>query len=136
MRALIVAGLFYALTVPAVQAENWIDVGADPEARFYVDVDSITTVGDSLRVVKRGVYTNQLTEQLGGSRRTFKETRGIVELDCGLRVNRIRRIDMLDESGEVVWSSGDMPRQLWLTVKPNSHAEKTLEVTCAHFGNS
>ena len=40
---------------------------------------------------------------------------------------------MLDETGTVVWSSGDMPRQLWLSVKPNSHAEATLEVVCAVF---
>jgi len=56
-----------------------------------------------------------------------------VEMDCKLRVNRVIRIDMLDQNGKVVWSSGDMPRRLWLGVKPNSHAESTLEVACARF---
>ena len=63
---------------------------------------------------------------------TWVEVGGTVEIDCALRVNRIRRIDMLDEQGAVVWSSGDMPRQLWLSVKPNSHAESTLDVACAY----
>ena len=90
-------------------------------------------VDGSLQLIKRGIYTRQLTESFDGQRAVFKETRGTVEIDCALRVNRIRRIDMLDENGVVVWSSGDMPRQLWLSVKPNSHAESTLNVACAHY---
>ena len=136
MRMLGGIGLFLAAALPSAFAEHWVEVGADPEAKFYVDLDSITPVNDILQVIKRGVYTNELTEDLGGKRTTFKQTRGVVELDCKLRVNRIRRIDMLDERGEVVWSSGDMPRQLWLSVKPNSHAENTLEVTCAYFNKT
>jgi hypothetical protein len=115
-----------------VRAETWVEVGADPQAKFYIDVDSIVMVNGSLQVIKRGVYTRQLTEKFDGELAVFKETRGTVEIDCKLRVNRIRRIEMLDEQGIVVWSSGDMPRQLWLSVKPNSHAESTLEVACAY----
>jgi len=124
--------LFVCFVPPAV-AETWVEVGADTEAIFYIDVDSISFVNENLRVTKRGIYTNLLTEELGGQATVFKETRGIVEMDCELRVNRVIRIDMLDQHGEVVWSSGDMPRQLWLSVKPNSHAETTLEVVCARF---
>jgi len=124
------------LVIPDAFAENWVEVGADPEAKFYIDLDSIAMVKDSLRVIKRGVYNHALTETFGGQRTTFKETRGLVEVDCKLRVNRIRRIDMLDESGEVVWSSGDRPRELWLSVKPNSHAETTLDMACAQFSKS
>ncbi len=123
--------LFWSLS--AAIAEDWVEVGADMEAKFYVDVDSIEFVKDNLRVTKRGIYTHILTEYLGDKAVVFKETRGIVEMDCELRVNRIFRIDMLDQHGEVVWSSGDMPRQLWLGVRPNSHAETTLEVACARF---
>ena len=116
----------------ALRAETWVEVGADPEAKFYIDVDSIVMDDDTLRVIKRGIYTRQLTERFDGQPTVFKETRGVVELDCKLRVNRVTRIDMLNEQGEVVWTSGEMPRQLWLSVKPNSHAEATLEVACAH----
>lgn len=133
MRVMAAALLFLAVALPGALAETWVPVGADPEAKFYVDVDSIALVNDSLRVIKRGVYTHTLTENFTGEPVVFKETRGLVEMDCTLRVNRIRRIDMLDETGAVVWSSGDMPRQLWLSVKPNSHAETTLEVACAFF---
>lgn len=132
MRAWTLGVLLLATSMPGAHAETWVEVGADPQAKFYVDVDSIVMVKGSLQVIKRGVYTRQLTEDFGGERTVFKETRGTVEIDCQLRVNRIRRIDMLDEQGAVVWSSGDMPRQLWLSVKPNSHAESTLDVACAY----
>jgi hypothetical protein len=133
MRLLAGIVLLSTWLVPGALAETWVEVGADTEAKYYVDVDSIALVKDNLRVAKRGIYTRVLTENLGGKPTVFKETRGIVELDCELRVNRVIRIDMLDQRGKVVWSSGDMPRQLWLSVKPNSHAEATLEVTCARF---
>ncbi len=136
MRALSGVLLFVAGLLPHALAETWVEVGADPEAKFYVDVDSIAMVDDTLHIIKRGIYNHTLTERLGGSPVVFKETRGLVEVDCMLRVNRITRIDMLNESGEVVWSSGDMPRRLWLSVKPNSHAEATLEVACAHFNET
>ena len=133
MRAWAVTVLLLAMSVPGARAETWIEVGADPQAKFYIDVDSIVMVNGSLQVIKRGVYTQQLTERFDGELTVFKETRGTVEIDCDLRVNRIRRIDMLDEQGAVVWSSGDMPRQLWLSVKPNSHAESTLDVACDYY---
>jgi len=133
MRAWAVIVLLLATAVPGARAETWVEVGADPQAKFYIDVDSIVMVNGSLQVIKSGVYTRQLTERFDGELTVFKETRGIVEIDCQLRVNRIRRIDMLDEQGAVVWSSGDMPRQLWLSVKPNSHAESTLDVACAYY---
>ena len=125
--------LLFTWSVSAAVAESWVEVGADTEATFYVDVDSIVFVKDSLRITKRGIYTHVLTDKLGGKPTVFKETRGVVEMDCKLRVHRVIRIDMLDQHGEVVWSSGDMPRQLWLSVKSNSHAETTLEMACARF---
>jgi hypothetical protein len=134
MRALALTVFLLSASVPDARSETWVEVGADPQAKFYIDVDSIVKVNGSLQVIKRGVYTSQLTERFDGDPTVFKETRGIVEIDCKLRVNRIRRIDMLDEEGMVVWSSGDMPRQLWLSVKPNSHAESTLDVACDYYG--
>ena len=129
----LLAGIVLSFTglIPAAIAETWVEIGADPQAKFYVDVDSIEFAKDNLHVNKRGVYTRGLTENLGGKATVFNESRGIVEMNCAQRVNRVIRIDMLDSHGEVVWSSGDMSRQLWLNIKPDSHAESTLEVTCA-----
>lgn len=45
-----------------------------------------------------------------------------------LLVNCVIHVDMLDLHGDVVWASGDMPRQLWLNVKANTRAEAALEV--------
>ena len=85
MRAL--TGIFMLLAglIPQALAEKWVEVGADPEAKFYVDLDSITTADDTLHVVKRGIYNHTLTESLGGSPVVFKETRGLVEMDCACR---------------------------------------------------
>lgn len=133
MRILI--ALLLLLSAPGARAENWVEVGADPEAKFFVDVDSIEIGKDSVRVVKRGVYNNILTENFGGKPTSFRHTLGIVELDCKLRVNRVIKIDMLNDGGEVVWSSGFMQRRMWEDVRPRSHAESTLDYVCSKISS-
>jgi len=125
-----------ALIAAAADATDWVEVGADTEARYYVDVDSISVDGDNVSVQKRGVYTHVLTDNFGGRPATFKETIGTVELDCARRINRVTQIDMIGENGEVVWSSGPMKKRMWEEVRANSHAESTLEVVCARIHRS
>ncbi|HWA12952.1 MAG TPA: surface-adhesin E family protein [Burkholderiales bacterium] len=115
---------------PALATE-WIEVGADTEAKYYVDVDSIQVDGENVRVAKKGVYTHVLTDNFGGRSATFRETLGVVEIDCGRRINRITRIDMIGEDGTVVWSSGPMPRQAWEEVRSQGHSWSTLELVCS-----
>ncbi len=117
----------------AANATEWVEVGADTEARYYVDVDSISVDGDNVNVRKRGIYTHVLTDNFGGRPTTFKETVGTIELDCGRRINRVTRIDMIGEDGEVVWSSGALDKRMWEEIRPNSHAESTLAVVCARI---
>lgn len=112
-------------------ATDWVEVGADTEAKYYVDVESIEVDGENVRVRKKGVYTHVLTDTLGGKSASFKETVGTIELDCGRRINRITQIEMIGEDGSVVWSSGPMKKRMWEDVKPNSHAQSTLEIVCA-----
>lgn len=119
------------LATPAA-AEQWVEVGADTQAKYYVDVDSIAVDGDTLRVLKRGVFTQVLTDDLGGAQASFKQTLGTVEIDCGRRLNRVTRIEMIGEDGRTVWSSGDMKKRLWEDVRADTHAETTLQVVCAH----
>ena len=118
------------LVAATANATDWVEVGADTEARYYIDVDSISVDGDNVSVQKRGIYTHVLTDNFGGHTATFKETLGTIELDCGRRINRVTQIDMIGESGEVVWSSGPMKKRMWEEVRPNSHAESTLQVVC------
>lgn len=125
-----------ALVAAAANATEWVEVGADTEARYYVDVDSIRVDGDNVSVQKRGVYTHVLTDNFGGHPTTFKETIGTVELDCARRINRVTRIDMIGENGAVVWSSGPMQKRMWEEIRPNSHAESTPEVVCARIKKS
>ncbi len=127
MRALL-TGL--ALVAAAANATDWVEVGADTEARYYVDVDSISIDGDNVSVHKRGMYTHVLTDNFGGHPTTFKETIGTIELDCVRRINRVTQIDMIGEDGAVVWSSGPMKKRMWEEVRPKSHAESTLEMVC------
>jgi len=122
-----------ALFAAAANAAEWVEVGADTEARYYVDVDSISVDGDNVSVQKRGVYTHVLTDNFGGHPTTFKETIGTIELDCSRRINRVTRIDMIGENGEVVWSSGPMQKRMWEEIRPNSHAESTLAVVCGRL---
>ena len=125
-----------ALIAGVANATEWVEVGADTDARYYVDVDSISVDGDNVSVQKRGVYTHVLTDNFGGRPATFKETIGTVELDCARRINRVTQIDMIGENGEVVWSSGPMKKRMWEEVRANSHAESTLEVVCARIHRS
>ena len=122
-----------ALFAAAANATEWVEVGADTEAKYYVDVDSISVDGENVSVQKRGIYTHVLTDNFGGHTATFKETVGTIELDCARRINRVTRIDMIGENGEVVWSSGPMKKRMWEEVRPNSHAESTLQVVCGRL---
>ncbi len=109
---MMLGGLLVFVTLTA-SAADWVEIGADTEAKYYVDVSSIEVEGDTVRVQKKGILTQPFTENLGGKPRVFKETLGVLELDCGRRINRVVQIDMLGMQGEVVWSSGRMPKRDW-----------------------
>ena len=112
-------------------AADWVEVGADTQAKYYVDVDSIKIDGENVSVLKRGIFTQVLTDTLGGVSAAFKETIGTVEIDCARRINRITQIDMIGENGEVVWSSGPLKKRMWEDVRSNSHAGTTVDIVCA-----
>ena len=124
------AALFAAVSA---NCADWVEVGADTQAKYYVDVESIKVDGDNVSVFKRGIFTQILTDTLGGASTTFKETIGTVEIDCARRINRVTRIDMIGENGEVVWTSGPMKKRLWEDVRPNTHAETTIEIICGRL---
>ena len=125
-----------ALFAAAANATEWIEVGADTEAKYYVDVDSISVDGENVSVRKRGIYTHVLTDNFGGKSATFKESIGTIEMDCGRRINRVTQIEMIGENGEVAWSSGPMKKRMWEPVRANSHAESTLEVVCGRLNRT
>jgi len=113
-------------------AETWVDVGADTEAKYYVDLDSIKVDGVNMNVIKKGVYTNIMGEKLDGEKLVvFKITMARLELDCARELNRVTQIDMLSESDEVVWSSGYMSGRVWLSIKDQGHARTTYDLICA-----
>jgi hypothetical protein len=133
MRALSVTAVLWWLCAYGARASDWVHVGADPETKYFVDVDSIRAVGENVVFAKRGVYSHVLTDNFGGHPTTFKESRGNIELDCARRVNRVTLIELLGENGEVVWTSGPMAKRMWEDVKPNTHAELTMVFVCAHI---
>ncbi len=130
------AAIAVLMVATSAIAADWIEVGADTETKYYVDLDSIKVDGENVSVLKRGIFSQVLTDTLGGASVTFKETIGTVEIDCARRINRITQIDMFGENGELVWSSGPMKKRLWEDVRPNTHAETTVEIVCARLKKS
>jgi hypothetical protein len=124
-------------TVPAAAAEEeWVEIGADTEAKYYINAKSIEVEGDTIRLQKRAVYTSPLVDSFTGRQVLFKESVGVVELDCGRRVNRVISIDMIGVNGEVVWTSGKMPRRMWEDVRDNTHGGKTFDYVCKQLDKS
>jgi len=129
LRSLILVTLFIPVMV---LAETWVDVGADTEAKYYVDTDSIVVEGENTIVTKKGIYTNVLTDKLEGDNAVvFKVTRARLELDCVRELNRVTQIDMVNEQNEVVWSSGYMDKRLWLTINTQGHSRTTFDLVCS-----
>ena len=132
MAALLAAGL----VLPAFATEEWVEVGADTEAKYYVDAGSVEVEGETIRIHKKAVYTNPLADNFTGRTVLFKESVGTVEIDCGRRINRVVAIDMIGVNGEVVWSSGRMPKRMWEDVRDNTHGAATFDYVCRTLNKS
>jgi hypothetical protein len=125
------------IALPGVAAElEWVEIGADTEAKYYIDPKSIEVEGDTIRLRKRQVFSAPLVDNFSGRPVSFKESVGIVELDCGRHLNRVIQIDMIGMNGEVVWSSGRMPQRLWEEVRDNSHGGATFDYVCRQLNKS
>ena len=122
--------IFLSFNIQIVFSEQWVEIGADAEAIYFVDLNSIHKAEDSHTIIKRAIYNQYRTEYLGSSKVTFISTIGVVELDCNLNINRIIQIDMLDGDENVVWSSGYMEKRIWQDVRENTHAKKTYDLVC------
>lgn len=133
-----ICAIVAAMCLPlcALAQAQWVEVGADTEARYYVDSGSIEVDGETTRFRKRGVYTNPLTDNFSGRPVLFKETVGTVEVDCARRINRVTSIDMIGVDGEVVWSSGKMSKRMWEDVKNNTHGAQTFDYVCRSTNKS
>jgi len=128
--------LAIGLVLPVLAEEEWVEVGADTEAKYYVDTKSIQVDGDTIRLQKKAIYTNPLADNFTGRQVLFKESVGTVEVDCGRHINRVVAIDMIGINGEVVWSSGKMPQRMWEDVRENTHGAATFEYVCRNLGKS
>ena len=122
--------IFLSFNIQIAFSEQWVDIGADAEAIYFVDLNSIHKAEDSHTIIKRAIYNQYRTEYLGSSKVTFISTIGVVELDCNLNINRVIQIDMLDGDENVVWSSGYMEKRIWQDVRENTHAKKTYDLVC------
>ena len=122
--------ILLSFNIQTAFSEQWVEIGADAEAIYFVDLNSIHKAEDSHTIIKRAIYNQYRTEYLGSSKVTFISTIGVVELDCNLNINRIIQIDMLDGDENVVWSSGYMEKRIWQDVRENTHAKKTYDLVC------
>lgn len=119
-----------ALAGAAHAQDKWVEVGADTEAKYYVNAATVIVEGETVRVHKRAIYTNPLADNFTGRQVLFKESVGTVELDCKRHINRVVAIDMIGVDGEVVWSSGKMPQRTWEDVRDGTHGGSTWEYVC------
>ena len=122
--------IFLSFNTQIAFSEQWVEIGADAEAIYFVNLNSIHKAEDSHTIIKRAIYNQYRTEYLGSSKVTFISTIGVVELDCNLNINRVIQIDMLDGDENVVWSSGYMEKRIWQDVRENTHAKKTYDLVC------
>ena len=125
--------IFLSFNTQIALSEQWVEIGADAEAIYFVDLNSIHEAEDSHTIIKRAIYNQYRTEYLGSSKVTFISTIGVVELDCKLNINRVIQIDMLDGDENVVWSSGYMEKRIWQNVRDNTHAKKTYDLVCENY---
>jgi hypothetical protein len=130
-------GALLALSGMVVAADTqWVEIGADTEARYYINPQSVEVEGDTIRLQKRQVFNSPLVDNFTGRPVLFQESIGVVELDCGRRINRVISIDMIGMQGEVVWSSGKMSKRMWEDVRENTHGETTFNYVCKQLGKS
>jgi hypothetical protein len=132
---LAVAATLLALPVAAADIE-WIEIGVDTDARYYINPKSVQVDGDTIRLQKRQVFNAPLVDNFSGRRVLFKESIGTVEVDCGRHINRVTEIDMIGMEGEVVWSSGKMKQRMWEDVHDNTHGGATFDYVCKNLNRS
>jgi hypothetical protein len=135
LRAMATVGIACLAALPA-RGEDWVQIGADTQGRYYIDPASIEVEGETIRLRKRAVYDQPLVDNFSGRPVLFKESVGVVEIDCGRRINRVTSIDMLGIDGEVVWSSGKMPKRMWEAVQDNTHGGRTFDYICKQLGKT
>ncbi len=115
--------------------ENWVEVGADPQGRYYVDASSIAVDGETMRFRKKGVYNFSMVDTFGGKKVSFRESMGIIELDCARRIHRVIQMDIVSPGGKVEWTTGKMNR-MWENIAPNSLGEVTHAYVCRGMTSS
>lgn len=130
----IVAALF---AVSAIGADiEWLEIGVDTDARYYINPKSVEVDGETIRLQKRQVFNAPLVDNFSGRQVLFKETIGTVEVDCGRHINRVTQLDMIGMQGEVVWSSGKMKQRIWEDVRDNTHGGATFDYVCKNLNRS
>ncbi len=124
-----------ALAVNAWAEENWVEIGADPQGKYYVDAGSIQVEGESMRFRKKGVYTFSMVETFGDQKVSFRESVGTIEIDCARRIHRVIQMDIVSPEGKVVWTTGKMNR-MWEDIPSDSLADETHAYVCRGMTSS
>ena len=122
--------VFFALIATTAFAEEWVEVGSDNESVHYVDRESFTRADDVVTLKKKVVYNAAQLSAFTRNSEPVKYSVGSVQEDCGGYQHRVVSIELFNEAGEAVWSSGIMKR-IWESVEPESLGANTLEVACA-----
>lgn len=115
--------------------ENWVEVGADPQGKYYVDANSLQVEGETMRFRKKGVYNFMMLETFGDKKISFRESVGTIEIDCARRIHRVVQMDIVGPEGTVEWSTGKMNR-MWEDIAPDSVGNETHAYVCRGMTSS
>ena len=125
--------MFWVLV--AIGADNWVEVGADPQGKYYVSPSSLQVDGETLRFRKKGVYNFNMLETFGDKPVSFRESVGTIEIDCARRIHRVVQMDIISPEGQVAWTTGKMNR-MWEDIVPGSLGEQTHAFVCPGMNKS
>jgi hypothetical protein len=123
------------LSGAARAAENWVEVGADPQGKYYVDANSLQVDGETTRFRKKGVYNFMMLETFGEKKVSFRESVGTIEIDCARRIHRMVQMDIVGPEGKVAWTTGKMNR-MWEDIPLDSLANETHAYVCRGMTSS
>lgn len=118
-----------AVAAEAAGTENWVEIGADPQGKYYVDTRSLAVEGETLRFRKKGVYNFSMLETFGDKKISFRASVGVIEIDCARRIHRMVQMDVVSPEGEVVWTTGKLNR-MWEDIMPDTLGDETHKFVC------
>jgi hypothetical protein len=123
------AVLMLLAAVSSAHAEDWIEVGTDSDSVHFVDRESLSQIKDVATLRKKVIFNVAQLSVFTKNSESVKYSVGTVQEDCTGNQHRVLAIELFNEVGEAIWSSGKMNR-IWESVEPDSVGATTHAFAC------